>query len=731
MLRPSYSRQNTLNDGADSSSVQSRPLDSFYLSTFQFDSSTPILELNQFKGSERIDKLDQNHQDKIPRNQEDQSYFKTFSSLHPRVYWWWIIVLGQILLVGFPIGFYCTISYYQISLPDRISEFARKSPGSITFIVTLISSTFSGLSSFLFSHAVVNFLAHRLARPTTLFELSTGIEISKGQFIFRRKYPTWTILTLLVGLLLKTLTASFATLITPTAIVVSTPLEGVEIDIGTESFVKLLENSDTYKNMISSLRSNNPTSFSSILVSAGMAAAYARLKFTRLLEFDHAMFNSSTGGILPVSAFDAEIGPTTNSVEQNLIGIPVSENKPIRYKLKGQNVRSNEVIQPSNHTILQQGFTSLVDCMIHDHTLINATTQSSPILVSDSTRALNYSLNKWSFNASCPNGDRLGEFSFDIHFFMLSKTDLMNLLDLEDVVTAISTNSGSGGLVMVALCQDQNFNGIASPGNHCEGYKYLKPRVCSIRPVITKLNVKYERNINFESLIEVLPLPENSRDLSIMVLRLIVNSVRGSQNIYTNTFGDGLKSIYGTIDQKIMESVEVDSWKIDENMLNEIIESYFRGQLEFIGSYLRVSFSGKDVFENDIIPESMSKPIEGLWHSSTIGWDRISHRSAIVTLSPILLVGILSILLMIKSRGKVQNRFPLDDLICLIEAAGSGDLVNGFEKLEQEEQENLLRDFDECKNRKEVCRLEELERVKVRLEQEFDQESEWNLKYCP
>lgn len=714
MLRSSHSRQNTFKDSPDTSALQSRPLESLYLSAFQFDSSTPILELNQFNKTDENDKLNDKDRDEIPRNQEGRSSLP--SSLHPRLYWWWAVVLGQITLVGFPIGFYSTISYHQISLPDHISLFARKSPGTITFIVTLISSAFSGLSSFLFSHAVVNFLAHRLARPTPLFELATGIEISKGQFIFRRKYPTWTILTLLVGLLLKTLTASFATLITPTAIVVSTPLEGVEIDIGTESFVKLLNNSDTYKNMISSLRSNNPTSFSSILVSAGMAAAYARLGFTRLLEFDHAMFNSSTGGILPVSAFDAEIGPTTNSVEQNLIGIPVSENKPLRYKLKGQNFSSSDMIQASNHTVIQQGFTAVVDCMIRDNTSLNATPQFSPVLLSDSTRPLNYSLTKWSFNASCPNGDRL---------------------DLEDVVTAVSTNSGSGGLVMAALCQDQTVNGIASPGNHLlsligtgEGYNYLKPRACSIRPVITNLNVKYETNINFESLVEVLPLPENSRDLSMMVLKLIVNSVRGSQNIYTNTFGDGLKSIYGTLDEKIMETENRSVWKIDDDRLNEIIESYFRGQLEFIGSYLRVSFSGGNVFEEDVIPEDMSKPIEGNWQSITIGWDRISHRSAIVTLSPILLVGILSISLMIKSRGKVQNRFPLDDLICLIEAAGSGDLVNGFKRLEEEEQEDVLREFDECKNRKRARRLEELEKVRVRLEQECHEEEGWNLKHC-
>lgn len=43
------------------------------------------------------------------------------------------------------------------------------------------------------------------------------------------------------------------------------------------------------------MRSNNPTSFGSILVSSGMAAAYSQLGFTRLLEFDDAMFNASTG----------------------------------------------------------------------------------------------------------------------------------------------------------------------------------------------------------------------------------------------------------------------------------------------------------------------------------------------------------------------------------------------------------------------------------------------------
>ncbi|KAH9815869.1 hypothetical protein DFH28DRAFT_1163408 [Melampsora americana] len=711
MPRTSLIRQNTFKRGSDTGSSQSGPSDSLHLSTFQLDSSTPILDLHQFNESEEVDKVNECNRDDITRKEENRSYFKLLSSFHPRVYWWWVVVLGQIFIVGVPIGFYGITSHHQISLPDQISIFAKRSPGTITFIVTLISNSFSTLSSFLFSHAVINFSAHRLARPTSLFGLATGIQISKGQFIFRRKYPSWTILTLLLGLLLKTLTASFATLITPTSIVVSTPLESVEIDLGTESFVTLLNNSDTYKNMISSLRSNNPTSFSSILVSAGMAAAYARLGFIRLLEFDNAMFNSSTGGILPLP-FDAEIGPTTNSVEQNLIGVPVSASKPIRYTIPGQNLSSSDSIQSSNHTLIQQGFTALVDCMIRDNTSLNATSQSSPVLVSDSTGSLNYSLTKWSFNASCPNGDRLGELSFD-----QKRIELMTPLDLEDVVTAVSTNSVSGGLVMVALCHDQNFNGIESPGNHCEGYNYLKPRVCSIRPVLTNLN-------------EVLPIPQHSKDLSTMVLRLIVNSVRGSQNIYTNTFGDGLKSIYGTIDERIMKNENQDAWKIDDEMLNEIIESYFRGQLEFIGSYLRVSFSAKGVFEEDIIPVHMSRYITGVWTSITIGWD-MSHRSALVTLSPILLVGILSILLMIKSRGKVQNRFPLDDLICLIEAAGSGDLIYGFEKAEEEEEEeeDLLKVSEEDRE-KGSYRVDQLEKVKVRLEQGFHEEEDWNLKYC-
>ncbi|EGG10000.1 uncharacterized protein MELLADRAFT_103732 [Melampsora larici-populina 98AG31] len=79
------------------------------------------------------------------------------------------------------------------------------------------------------------------------------------------------------------------------------------------------------------------------------------------------------------------------------------------------------------------------------------------------------------------------------------------------------------------------------------------------KSIITNLNVKYARNINFKSLIEVLPLPGKSKQSSITVLTLIMNSVRGSQNIDTNTFGAGLKLIYGTIDQKIMGSEKFDS----------------------------------------------------------------------------------------------------------------------------------------------------------------------------
>lgn len=116
--------------------------------------------------------------------------------------------------------------------------------------------------------------------------------------------------------------------------------------------------------------------------------------------------SNEIAGILPVGPMSSDIGLATNSVEQNLIGGWIPITSPARFNLEGQKTAPTT---PANHTVLQQGFTADIKCVTQSAAL-SATPQTVPLPLLDSTGASNYSLTKWSFNASCPNGDRLGKF---------------------------------------------------------------------------------------------------------------------------------------------------------------------------------------------------------------------------------------------------------------------------------------------------------------------------------
>ncbi|CAH7685495.1 hypothetical protein BY996DRAFT_4575127, partial [Phakopsora pachyrhizi] len=548
--------------------------------------------------------------------------------------WSKIVIICQSVLVSISLIFYFLISFHQISFSKSFSVSLQKSPRRMAFIITIVSTTLSAFSSFLFSRAIINWLSVRIKNPTPLYYLSGIIELSRGKWMLRASYLPLSFFTILVGILLKTLTASWATLLTPTRISVTTPVEGNEIDLGSLEFNELLNRTNVYPNMIAALRSNNPTAFGSLLASSGIASAYSSLGIPRFLEFDNALFDSSTGGVLPIGAMDIDIGANSGSIQQNLIGGPLTTTRTTT----PQNQSRNSISQISNlstedsisgnHTIRQQGFTANVNCDYNENlsNFLVAIPQTISFPTSNQTN-FNTSLTKWSFDAHCPNGDKISA---------------------NDVITAIAAGAHGGGLVSVTVCHDQDIKGVKSAGNHREGYGYLRKTVCTIAPRLTILEIEYTESIKLSKVLGSTSSPQSSQTLTNQFLSIIQAGISGSQDIYTNTFGDGIRSIYSTFES---EQNLNDRLTPNQTLLNQIMEKYFQGQAEFVASYLKSSLSGSP----DIRKGSMTKLYGGEWYPTRMGWDQgtslsqHSFATSTIALVPIIIIGMISIIASIKS----------------------------------------------------------------------------------
>ncbi|CAH7688139.1 expressed protein [Phakopsora pachyrhizi] len=407
----------------------------------------------------------------------------------------------------------------------------------------------------------------------------------------------------------------------------------------------------------------------------------------------------SRGGILPVVL--SGVGGHFKSLEsdQRVVLGPIPQSKLNRYHVSGQAYLLRDSFS-SNHTMLQQGFTADVKCRQRrvsapDRPSLLSSPQVIDFPGTNSSDSLNYTLFRWSFDARCPDEERV---------------------NVSSLIIAIGTPFSNGGLVAVTLCPDQDLSGNKSPGNHLltflgagDGYGFLDSTVCEFKTKITTVQVEYGRSIAIKNITSERKIGSENSKISRLILSLIDSMISQSQTIYTSGFGDVIKTIYNSKSSQPISTTYISSGNgANATLLNEVM-------------YIRASFSAKDIFPNDELPINSRIDVSGRWDSETMGWDRTQKKlESGLTLIPIILVGLSSILAIIwpnpgsgidqrESLNSKLDEFNPDNLVELLVAASIGGKYN-----DKDEDAEKTRGDAEIEDRFEDCEDERSSRFKSR-----------------
>ncbi|KAH7919310.1 hypothetical protein BV22DRAFT_1023213 [Leucogyrophana mollusca] len=546
--------------------------------------------------------------------------------------WRSAVVAGQLLILALAWGFWGVVVYRKrLPLPDGTANFLHSSPGESTLIITLISTVLSIFGTFLFTTSIRHALARRMTEPISLLALSAGIELSKGSFLLTSRHIRWTVTTLFCTAMLRTLTAGWTTLLTPTSIILQVDMSGTELDMQSDAFSHLMD--QLYSANDSGSASGSYTGPAMEL--SGTSAAGRKFGLPSILNFNGASYNISTGGVLP------------NNGEYN--GTAVSSNKtgydysgghiPTRVSLEGLDVNYQGLSR--NYSMIQQGYTANVTCQQWNLDYRQPPT-GPPMWESSSYGSIlvgnwnpfdesgaNYTLRKWDWETLCPTGIWAGK----LHVYDVT---LMTIADENDVVLS------NTGLIPARLCASQTLDGNATAQQFIlvlqgmYAYDFIPQTICQVVPIYTTVRVDYSGGIISVSEIINQTKPDAS-GVNAFPSAYAADTINArfytAQNLWGNTIGDSLSSIFST--QEVQNG--------DANaILNAILEDYLVGVIEFMGTYLRSGFSADGNFPNNELPSNMSIPFSGTMQVETIGWAYDSY-TYLLALVPTTVVALLTI----------------------------------------------------------------------------------------
>ncbi|TFY52969.1 hypothetical protein EVG20_g10324 [Dentipellis fragilis] len=554
--------------------------------------------------------------------------------LRLRVFLGWplAIFVGQLLLLGLAWGFTGAVFFAgPFPVADGLAERISNNPRATALCVTLIATALSLFSTFLFSRAIRYALMYRLSRSLSLFSLYAGIRLSHGAMVFDRRHRGWTVITLFSTVALAAQIAGWTALLTPTDITIRRTIRGTELDLGSDAFQRYLASIGSVGELTSALMGANgeknvsPMSVPATLIDgAAIAEAGRQFGYPAMVTFNGALFNVSTGGILPTGSSIYK-GPNSgnNQTFNNFAGLPL----PGRYQFEGH----GRVPHPSGfltrYTMDQQGFTVDVSCQqIPDTALPSLTSSGASAL--NGLRPSGVGQSEWT--TTCPDGK------------IASQT----------VTTFSGSNHPPGSAVLSNPCFFQNMSSTptsgADPSTHLlvlvgqgQPYSFIDRTVCSIQPVLTGVQVDYGPAINVSriSTSRVLQEPSdgdsNAAALGTLVVSVLNQRINGTQTLAQNMVGDNLAAVF--------QSIRVGGGgDADHKIFNEILEAYVKGIAEFLGTVVRTGLSSQGVWPDDQIPDDMSISTAGELWATTIGFNYESGVGTI-NLLPTSFITIISI----------------------------------------------------------------------------------------
>ncbi|KAG0145401.1 hypothetical protein CROQUDRAFT_671776 [Cronartium quercuum f. sp. fusiforme G11] len=581
-------------------------------------------------------------------------------------FWTWAIIAGQSLISMVGLTFFALINFTHTPMNQALAGQGQKSPRSMAYTITAIATVFSAMTTFFFSRSLVLFLTSYSNRPTSLSSFLCMSSLSRGAIVFSNKQLKWTALSIMALILLNSLTASFATIFSPTPMLIKVPIMGRDFALDGQLFNEALglpNNSKAYPQLTPSqlaLNNRGAAVFQSVSLTTAYATASRELGYPGVIGYLGTTLNSSTGGIMPAipEQFDhLKSNPQIDSTSQ------FGDLRPHFRFAKAGFKPSRDLV--SNYTTFQHGFTADVNCELLPEPNSNRTDQPSLVMRLERTLILpdNSSIDFWRTFSRCP---------------------------LRPTKNSTQLLRKTGNMLVGQTCVDQDLAGASVPGSRLlllagQGPRYNsfigKPRVCQFTPFFTKVEVQYTSSVNITRVISKTPVNTTTSNVAKLMYGGLLDAIALYASDVRNKVAEDIFSLFGLV---------ADLSIPNDALLNKILENYFRGLIEGRATLIRtppislVTQGGLIATSLDELTTAWTSEYHGSWVYESLGWhpDADKLRSSIIGLVPILLVTFSSIVLSLfswtclrRSRQHTEEAFDPNNLMSLLKAGRDGSVV--------------------------------------------------------
>ncbi|KDR80027.1 hypothetical protein GALMADRAFT_136589 [Galerina marginata CBS 339.88] len=560
---------------------------------------------------------------------------------NPRIFIPILVIFGQVSMLMFGwIFFFITFSKPR-PLPPRLAVLARDHSQAVIMVVTIFSTILSVVSSFLYTRAIRYALARILAGPVTLYTVTSAIKVSTQSPIFNVAHLEWTIAAVVCALAVSGQTAGWMTLLAPKVMDMEAPMSGFELNVVSPDFQKLMTiNRDVV----------TPDLFTNVIPlveASGSTAVSTHFSLPSILNFNQLSYINSTNGILPANFqewFSTIMSQSGNAMPANT-RIEQTQSSPPGFS--------------SSYSMTQQGFTSNVTCT-QQH--LDQTTSPSLQLFSESSTIFNSTtVTLAQIAVQCP--------------------DLRTPLFSQPIMTSPKVDA-----VFSLACPVNQTDGTQKWELIIAGfgvYSFINTTICTVSPQVTTINIDYNDatqlfNSSFPSFVNgseswgAFDAPWVGEYTTSIFLR----GLSVAQSTTGNNFGDTISSFTTSVPPY-------------PNLLNDILQQYIRGVMEFSVTLLRTAYtqSNNRLFpgNSSTIPPSMRIATNGTYRTQTIGWYQAHDTAPVVLLAPtfVCLVSIaIVVITYLRRRGSQEpvsnHHFDPGNILHVIAASSAGGMRESF-----------------------------------------------------
>ncbi|KAG0694960.1 hypothetical protein DFH29DRAFT_957446 [Suillus ampliporus] len=506
-------------------------------------------------------------------------------------------IAAQTMILGFGWGFMGALSYFQyIALPDWAVRLIIEYPTTLTLVISLISTVLSVITTSLLTFSMKEALRHDLTKRISLFGLRAAIALTKPTFVICRNKRHWkyVLLTVTVYGMVTFLNSCWNTLLLPTLIEWSVTLSGTELDISSGAFNDVLSTLLSYNSDQSTYTKAFETIDITALFSGASAASYdAGVRTSSIFNYNGVSYSESTNGLLP-AVNDSDY--SGSAVSQTAVGLAFTSGfVPINVSIDLGPHRFGSPPQGlgKNYTMIQQGLTADVNCQERNTSVYSYSAYSNNSTVTFPTGD-NVGLTMWEVIAECPNGN-----STMLYSTFANATTLEMNPDTEGFLpTVVCPQPGSPGFSPYTF--DILMAGRAK-------YAFLPTTVCEVTLYVTTVDVRYDQGVVSAAVTDRRPFEDSNMALTEFLASAINYQAGNNQGFQTNVVGDYLTAY-------------VNSNSTDD--LYRQLEGYWRGVIEFSGTFLRSGFSATGGLPWTEIPSDMSVVTNGLMFVNTYGWEQ-------------------------------------------------------------------------------------------------------------